>query len=163
MLDFTNYHDDDLEGILQLFYETVHSVNAQDYSQVQLEAWAPLKMQPVKVTTWQKTLSNNKTYVARKHHQIAGFGDMTLEGYLDRLYVHKGFQGQGIAAALVDLLEADAKTLGLTHISTDARLTASPFFERKGYRIMQTQTVERQGITLMNVSLVKVFIDEKDG
>ncbi|MNH31533.1 putative N-acetyltransferase YafP [compost metagenome] len=86
-----------------------------------------------------------------------------MEGYLDRLYVHKDFQGQGIASALVDLLEADAKKLGLTHISTDASLTARPFFERKGYQIMQTQTVERQGISLTNVSMVKRFIDEKDG
>lgn len=163
MLDFTNYHDDDLEEILQLFYETVHSVNAQDYSQAQLEAWAPLAMQPVSVAAWQQSLKNNKTYIARAHHQIVGFGDMTIEGYLDRLYVHKDFQGQGIASALVDLLEADAKKLGLTHISTDASLTARPFFERKGYQIMQTQTVERQGISLMNVSMVKRFIDGKDG
>ncbi|MCM0623785.1 GNAT family N-acetyltransferase [Lysinibacillus sp. OL1_EC] len=163
MLHFTNYHDDDLEEILQLFYETVHSVNAKDYSQAQLEAWAPLAIQPVKVATWQKTLRHNKTYVARKHHQIVGFGDMTMEGYLDRLYVHKDFQGQGIASAIVDLLEADAKKLGLTHIYTDASLTARPFFERKGYQIMQTQTVERQGISLTNVSMVKLLPDEKDG
>lgn len=38
---------------------------------------------------------------------------------------HKDFQGKGI--------EADAKKLGLTHIYTDASLTAGPFFERKGY------------------------------
>ncbi|WNN78467.1 hypothetical protein RKS58_11670 [Lysinibacillus capsici] len=40
---------------------------------------------------------------------------------------HKDFQGQGI--------EADTKKLGLTHIYTDASLTAAgPFFERKGYQ-----------------------------
>ncbi|WP_312130377.1 hypothetical protein [Lysinibacillus capsici] len=39
MLDFTNYYDDDLEEILQLFYETVHNVNAQDNSQTKLDAW----------------------------------------------------------------------------------------------------------------------------
>ncbi len=128
-----------------------------------MEAWAPLAMQRVNVAAWQKTLRNNKTYVARAHDQIVGFGDMTLEGYLDRLYVHKDFQRQGIAAAIVDLLEADAKKLGLTHIFTDASLTARPFFERKGYQIIQTQTVERQGISFMNVSMVKLFIDEKDG
>lgn len=31
-------------------------------------------------------------------------------------------------------IEADAKKLGLTHIYTDASLTAGPFFERKGYQ-----------------------------
>ncbi|WP_313150150.1 GNAT family N-acetyltransferase [Lysinibacillus capsici] len=125
MLDFTNYYDDDLEEILQLFYETVHNVNAQDNSQTQLDAWAPLAIQPVNVAAWQKTLRNNKTYVARAHHQIVGFGDMTMEAIRISLYVHKDFQGQEI--------EAHAKKLGLTHICTDASLLASPFFERKGY------------------------------
>ncbi|WP_342545262.1 hypothetical protein [Lysinibacillus sp. FSL W7-1291] len=68
-----------------------------------------------------------------------------------------------MAAALVDLLEADAKKLGLTHIYIDTRLTARPFFERKGDQIIQRQTVERQGILFMNVSMGKLFIDEKDG
>ncbi|WHP42873.1 hypothetical protein QIX46_07625 [Lysinibacillus boronitolerans] len=63
MLDFTNYYDDDLEEILQLFYETVHNVNAQDNSQTQLDAWAPLAIQPVNVAAWQKTLRNNKTVI----------------------------------------------------------------------------------------------------
>ena len=162
MLDFTNYHDDDLEEILQLFYETVHSVNAQDYSQAQLEAWAPLAMQPVSVAAWQQSLRNNKTYIARAHHQIVGFGDMTMEGYLDRLYVHKDF-GVRDCIRLSRFTRSGRKKLGLTHISTDASLTARPFFERKGYQIMQTQTVERQGISLTNVSMVKRFIDEKDG
>lgn len=28
-----------------------------------------------------------------------GFADMDADGYLDRLYVHKGYQGRGVAAA----------------------------------------------------------------
>ncbi|WP_155591067.1 GNAT family N-acetyltransferase [Lysinibacillus cavernae] len=155
MLKFTIFQEDDLAEILQLFYETVHSVNAKDYSQEQLNAWAPLEEQSFKITAWQKSLKNNRTYVARIHHQIVGFGDITTDGYLDRLYVHKDFQGQGIASALVDLLEAEAKKLGLSHIYTDASLTARPFFERKGYQCKQTQTVERLGITLMNVQMIK--------
>lgn len=31
----------DLEQVLQLFYETIHTVNAKDYNLLQLQAWAP--------------------------------------------------------------------------------------------------------------------------
>lgn len=35
------FHKDDLGQVLQLFYETVHTINAKDYNVLQLEAWAP--------------------------------------------------------------------------------------------------------------------------
>lgn len=37
---------------------------------------------------------------------ITGFGDMDFTGYLDRLYVHREYQGQGIATLLCGELES---------------------------------------------------------
>ena len=51
-------------------------------------------------------------------------------GYLDRLYVHKDYQGQGIATAICDALEQHAleqHTLVQT-FHTAASITARPFF-----------------------------------
>ena len=36
------YDSGDCREIEELFYNTVHSVNAADYSDVQLDAWAPV-------------------------------------------------------------------------------------------------------------------------
>ena len=41
------YAPEDLKQILKLFYDTVHTVNAADYSRAQLDAWA-LTFQPGK-------------------------------------------------------------------------------------------------------------------
>ena len=38
-----------------------------------------------------------------------GFADMDADGYLDRLYVHKDYQGRGVATALCDALEQAAQ------------------------------------------------------
>ena len=38
------YQMSDCKEITELFYNTVHTVNAQDYNQEQLNAWAPEKM-----------------------------------------------------------------------------------------------------------------------
>ena len=96
------------------------------------------------------------TIVAEEDGVIAGFGDMDDTGYLDRLYVHKDFQRQGIAAAICDRLEAAlSPELSPVRFTTHASITAKPFFEKRGYRIVKEQTVERLGIRLTNYVMEK--------
>lgn len=97
------YHPDDLDELLTLFYETVHTVNAADYTPRQLDAWAPAVPDRGR---WQRTLAAHTALVAVEEGRIVGFGDIDATGYLDRLYVHREFQHQGIATALCDALEA---------------------------------------------------------
>ena len=54
---------------------------------------------------WDASFRAHKTIIAVKNGEIVGFGDMDETGYLDRLYVHKDYQGQGIASAICDELE----------------------------------------------------------
>ncbi|WP_028551214.1 GNAT family N-acetyltransferase [Paenibacillus sp. UNC451MF] len=152
----------DTSPIVALFYETVHSVNGRDYSQEQLDAWAPRDEEMLKLATWRDSLSRNSTYVAEiGGGMIVGFSDMTSEGHLDRLYVHKDFQRQGIATALVNTLETEARALGLAEIDTEASITARPFFERHGYRVIESQVVERRGIQLVNFKMIKSMLDNE--
>ena len=43
---------------------------------------------------WDASFRAHKTIIAVKNGEIVGFGDMDETGYLDRLYVHKDYQGQ---------------------------------------------------------------------
>ncbi len=38
--EIRKYRTDDLEEIMELFYNTVHTVNRRDYNSRQLNAWA---------------------------------------------------------------------------------------------------------------------------
>lgn len=145
----------DILECITLFQNTIHAVNAKDYSPSQLEAWAP-KVKPEITPRWQ-TLSENISYVAELENQIVGFGDLTEKGYLDRLYVHKDFQGQGIAAAIVQKLEKRAHELNLEEITTAASITAKPFFERAGFVVMKEQQVEIHGVKLTNFVMRKLL------
>lgn len=153
------FQDSDIAQIVSLFYETVHSVNKQDYSQEQLDAWAPLDEKEIKLQTWSDSMRHNITYVAEINDIIVGFADLTPDGHLDRLYVHKDFQGQGIASALVNKLESEAIRLDLVEINTDASITAKPFFEGRGYQVLHSQSVERKGITLVNFKMIKLLVN----
>ncbi|UHA73227.1 GNAT family N-acetyltransferase [Paenibacillus sp. 481] len=154
-MEIRTFLDSDIRQIVSLFYETVHSINKRDYSHAQLHAWAPKDEETLKLITWNDSLRNNITYVAEINGTIVGFADMTHHGYLDRLYVHKNAQRQGIASALVNTLEHEARKLGLIEMVTDASITAKPFFERRGYHIVKSQIMERRNVTLANFKMIK--------
>lgn len=143
------YQSSDLEQIAQLFYETVHTVNRKDYTEQQVNAWATGH---INLKEWDTSFLKHLTYVATKQDLIIGFGDMDETGYLDRLYVHKDFQGRGVATAICNRLESETGTKCFT---VHASITAKPFFEKRGYRTIRSQEVERQGVVLTNFIMVK--------
>lgn len=143
------YTHADCPALAELFYQTVHTVNAADYTTEQLDAWAS---GIVSMEKWDRSLSEHRTVVAEQDGTIVGFGDMAADGYLDRLYVHKDFQRRGIAAAICDELERNADGI---HFTTHASITARPFFEGRGYRVVREQRVERRGIFLTNFVMEK--------
>lgn len=73
MLSIREYIPEDLEEILGLFYDTVHSVNARDYSPEELDAWAGGKEDWEK---WNMSLLSHLPLVAEFEGGIVGFGDI---------------------------------------------------------------------------------------
>lgn len=144
-----HYEPTDCEHLAKLFYETVHNINAKDYSQEQLNVWATDDMD---LEIWNKSLSAHYTVVGVKNNIIVGFGDIDKSGYLDRLYVHKDYQRQGIATAICNKLEQEVK---VNKIITHASITAKPFFEQRGFKVIKEQQVERNGIALTNYVMEK--------
>ena len=136
------YRPEDCPALAQLFYDTVHAVNARDYAPAQLDAWAT---GTVDLCAWNASFLAHRTLVAQLEGQIVGFGDIDETGYFDRLYVRGDAQGRGVATALCDALEAPYARI-VAHVS----LTARRFFEGRGYHVLREQQVERHGILLTN-------------
>ena len=143
------YQPSDCAQLAELFYQTVHSVNARDYAQEQLDAWASGE---VDLKAWDASFRAHGTIIAVENGKIIGFGDMDETGYLDRLYVHKDYQGQGIASAICDELERFAAGKIIT---THASITAKLFFQHRGYRVVRKQEVIRHGVALTNYVMEK--------
>ena len=143
------YRSSDGPGLARLFYETVHSVCLRDYTQEQVDAWAP---GTVDLAAWDRSFAQHFTVVAEREGVPVGFGDMARDGYLDRLYVHRDVQRQGVASALCTALEAYVAAPVFT---THASLTARPFFLARGYQVVREQQVERRGVLLTNFVMEK--------
>lgn len=144
------YRPEDCPVLTELFYQTVHGVCHRDYTPDQLDAWADGQ---VDLAAWDLSFQAHTTLVAEWDGVIVGFADLRQDGYLDRLYVHKDYQGRGIATALLDALPGAT----LTHAS----LTARPFLERRGWQVVREQQVERHGVKLTNFVMVRRAADAR--
>lgn len=142
------YQSTDCKELTELFWNTVHTVNAKDYTKEQLDVWAPGQADLKK---WDQSLQEHFSIVAVDDGIITGFGDIDKTGRLDRLFVHPDYQGKGIATAICNQLELAVQENIVTHAS----VTAKPFFEKRGYKVIKEQQVERQGIFLTNFVMIK--------
>ena len=128
----SEYRPGEAAALVRLFYNTVHSVCLGDYTQEQVDAWADGTADPA---VWEQSFLRHQTLVAR----IGG-----------------DFQRQGVATALAQALEQRAAEKGFSRITVHASVTARPFFEKRGWRVVREQQVERKGVFLTN------YIMEKD-
>lgn len=142
----------DLPAMMALFHASVHAATAADYDARQRAAWAPADPDPGR---WQRRLEEQQARIAERADALAGFCTWTQEGYLDLLYVHPGHLRHGVATALCAAAMSDLRARGVTRIHTQASLTAQPFFLRRGFRLVRSQTVHVRGVDLPNAVMEK--------
>ncbi len=68
-----DYRGEDAPEIARLFYETVRSVNRADYSEEQVEAWAPGVPDPGEVHA---RMVGRRTLVAEEGGEVIGFVEL---------------------------------------------------------------------------------------
>lgn len=149
-----DYTPADIPAIAELFRGTVHRVNSRDYSPEQVQAWAPTGLD---VERWTSRLAPLNVILAERDGGLAGFASWRPDGYFDHLYTHADHQNRGVATALVREVEHRMREAGVAFAFTDASITARPFFERRGYRVVREQSVLCRGVPLTNYRMEKRF------
>lgn len=147
-----DYEEEMLAELIDLFYETVHTVCIGDYNEDQLERWAPKQADLV---SWKQRLANNLCKVAFINSVLVGFAELTSDGHVDTMYVHKDFQHRGIAGALLNELQHIAAENEFRTLTTEASITAKPFFEKYGFEITRVKTKLYNGKEFINYEMKK--------
>lgn len=149
------YQDSDAKFLSQIYYNTIHTINAKDYTQEQLNAWAPTSC--FEVDGWKKKWANLPPFVALINDIIVGFAEFEPNGHIDCFYVHHEFQGHGIGSLLINEIEKEASDKKCLRIYAEVSITAKPFFEAKGFNVVKQQTAMIQGIELTNFVMEKIL------
>lgn len=136
-----------------LFQDTVLTINKQDYSKEEVEDWASCgnDLSPIK----EMIRTHYFIVVTNRESQIVGFSSITPQGYLHSMFVHKDFQGKGIATILLNEIERYATTTGIIRITSEVSLTARPFFEKRGYIVEKEQKRKANLLHLTNFWMAK--------
>lgn len=138
-----------------IFYDTVHKINIRDYSLEQVNAWAPSK----EVTDeWSQRIESGKTRVAMVEGRIVGFATMS-KSKVDLLYVHHEYQGKGVGKALLKAIEKKLRKK-VRMAEVEASITARPFFETRGYRLIRENRGSSHGVEFLNYIMEKPLPSE---
>lgn len=143
----------DTAELRDLFRNTVLMINSRDYSQAEVEDWASCGDDLSRIEDMIKT--HYFIVAVNQRSQIVGFSSITPQGYLHSMFVHKDFQGKGIATMLLEEIERYAITAGIMRITSEVSLTARPFFEKRGYIVEEEQKRKANQLSLTNFWMAK--------
>ena len=150
----------DAVELKKLFQNTVLAINRRDYSQAEVEDWASCGDDLYNIEVMIKTLYF--IVAVNQQSEIVGFSSITPQGYLHSMFVHKDFQGEGIATILLNEIEQYAITNGIMRITSEVSLTARPFFVKKGYIVEEEQKRKANQLSLTNFWMAKQTICPKN-
>ena len=139
--------------LMSLFQETVLHINKRDYSEAEVADWASCGND---ISHIKEMIRTHFFIVATNQQlQVVGFASITQQGYLHSMFVHKDFQGKGIATILLNEIERYATTRGIMRITSEVSLTARPFFEKRGYIVEVEQKRKANQLYLTNFWMAK--------
>lgn len=143
----------DIVELADLYRNTVLTINRRDYSQEEVEDWASCGDDLSRIG---EMITTHYFIVAvHERSQIVGFSSITPEGYLHSMFVHKDFQGNGIASLLLNDIEQYARENGIATITSEVSTTARPFFEKRGYCVTAEQKRQANHLRLTNFWMAK--------
>ncbi len=142
----------DVHEILTLFVDTVRSTCVNDYTPEQIDVWA---LSAKNVDRWLAFVTDQHFLVAEIGDTIVGFGSVDKGNYVNLMYVHKNFQRRGVANTIFDALQEHSLLMGFEKLTADVSITARPFFESKGFRVVKQNRKQEHGVGITNFRMTQ--------
>jgi len=117
---YSEANHSDIDQITALFRNTIQTVNKDDYSDQEIDAWS--KGADIKAN-WINRIDNHFFLLAKKDNFLVGMASITCSGYLDVIYVHHAYQGQRLASILLEKMINKAQEDGHKTITSDVSIT----------------------------------------
>jgi putative acetyltransferase len=146
---------EDVAGTYAIFRDAVRIGAAPFYTEAERHAWAPSETMP---DGWRDRVLGATTWVAEDGAGLAGFLTYA-DGYLDFFYVRPEARRGPVAPALYERMLAEARTERRGRLTTHASHLARRFLERRGWRVVAPEEVERNGVLLARFAMALDPVD----
>lgn len=140
-------HCGDMAGLAVLIHTAVHEGAAGAYTPQQRVAWSPA---PRSAAAMAERLAGQIILAAEDASGLSGVFTLTEGGEIDFAYVRPDRKGDGLAAKLHDAILGEARRRGLSTLTVQASHIARRFFEKRGWTVVETQTVRPNGVAMEN-------------
>ena len=129
------FRSDDAARLSEIFYVAVRVIGAQEYSPLQVAAWAA-RSPAAKEAILARVAKGDWIIVAVDGSGTpAAYALIEQDGHLDHLYCDPEHTRHGLADRLLEAGEAKAGEWRCERLYTEASELARPAFERAGYRV----------------------------
>lgn len=98
---------------------------------------------------------DGRSFVAIIGGQMAGFSDVSDDGFVDMMFVAPTVLRRGVARQLLAYGEHVARARNVRALSADVSITARPFFESQGFVVVAEQRPVKRGVSLTNFAMRK--------
>lgn len=147
------YKPEDSQDLADIYYNTIHQINIQHYTEEQVKAWAP--KDALESSGWGEKFEKTKPLVAVIGEIIVGFVEFEPNGHIDCFYCHHKYIGCGVGSTLMESLYEIAIQKEIKRIFAEVSITARPFFEKQGFTVTEEQTVVLRGVKFINYKMEK--------
>ena len=146
-----SYRPTDADACHDVFVAAVRRGAAQFYTEAQRAAWAPSDLSD---PDWADHLAAQHIWVAEADGALVGFMSVEEDGHLDLAFVRPEWMGRSVAQALHDRIVQWAQPRDLGQLRTEASHLARRFFARRGWRVIEPETVMFHGESLERFRMV---------
>ena len=154
MIELRAFQPGDEPALRAVFESAIHGTARRDYSQLQVDTWAPRDHDP---GAWALRVQGIQPFVALLDGRVAGYADVQASGYVDHFYVAAEAGGRGVGGALMRRILARADELGLGELTSHVSITAQPFFARFGFEVVEHRVVDVRGVEMRNAAMRKAL------
>ncbi len=141
-------------ALFGIYHSAIHLVASRDYTEEQINAWAPSSL---KRELWIKRIQGINPFVAEIEGKLVGYADVQQTGYIDHFFVSGWHPRQGIGRSLMTVLEAEARRLQVTELTSDVSRTAQPFFKSFGFEVVEQRVPVIRGVEVPNAHMRKAL------
>jgi putative acetyltransferase len=148
----------DAASLREIFRASIEELTEDDYSPAQQEAWASVADDEAEFAD---RLAKQLTLIATLGGEPVGFISLKDNCAIDMLYVHPAAAGQGAGAMLLDAVEKLATARGTAELTVDSSDTAREFFQRRGFKPAQRNTISMGDEWLANTTMKKQLAEKR--